>query len=165
VKPEEVGFAKVADRRYPLLLEAAKNARPAISFKVEWLVDTPSRESWVNYTQILRTSFTVGPDDDYDRERYYALERHLAEVEQTLWDGVPAYEVGDSCPRTGCGGVRHFLGREPLNGDRVALRIMRDLALYKDRDIGSSFTRMHEYISEFSLQVDPAYPLALPRAA
>jgi hypothetical protein len=61
--------------------------------------------------------------------------------------------------------VRHFLGREPLNGDRVALRIMRDLALYKDRDIGSSFTRMHEYISEFSLQVDPAYPLALPRAA
>jgi hypothetical protein len=165
VKPEDIGFENVGDYRYPLLRAALRDARPAISFKVEWLVDTPSRDPWVNYTQIVRTPFSVGPGDDYDREKYYALEQHLGEVERVLWDGVPDYTATEATPRSSCGGVRHYLGRDPHAGDRVALRVLRDVALYKNRDDGSSSVRTHEYISEFSLEVVPAPPLVFARVA
>ncbi len=149
---EDFPYATYADSKYPLLRIAASNQSKAHSYKVEWLCDSPEeREVWVNYTQIFRTPFT--PTDDSDRELYRALERHLQDVEDTLWHGTPNYNASGAHPIGFCGGVLHYLGRPPLYEDHISLRVMQDLILLKDRGEGSSV--VHEFLSEISLEVRP----------
>ena len=148
----EYPFASVADDRHPLLRIAAREMRPAHSVKVEWLMESldGEREIWENFTQIVRTPFT--PRDDTDRDLYRALDRHLEDVENTLWYGKPSYDLNQ--PLTTCGGALHYLGRPPLYADQFFLRPLRDLVLLKDRGAGA--TIVHEFLSEFSLEVRPA---------
>lgn len=153
-------FAQYADERFPLLQRAVRETGPLATYTVEWIGDWSLRGDnedglWRNYGQIVRTPFT--PRDDTDRDLWLALDRHLQTVENTLWDGVPSYTTncGNGHPLGTCGGVRHYLGREPVETDEIILRIMQDCVLLAYRS--ESKTRpVHEFLSEFSLQVSPA---------
>lgn len=147
-------FAKYADSRYPLLQIAAENGHMAGSCKVDWLVDGPDgRETWVNFTQILRTPFT--PDEHGERALYTALEKHLRDAENVLWYGIPSYNAKGRSPVGSCGGALHYLKRNPLRADRFALRVLQDMVLLQDRQTRDS-APVGEFLSEFSLEVIPA---------
>lgn len=156
---EDFPYAQYADSKYPLLQIAAANTGSASSYKVEWLPDL-NGEPWVNFTQIVRTPFKPSPDPYIaERDKWRAHESHLQDVENILWHGVPSYERKGrgGYPLHTCGGALHYLGREPLQADTFSLRIMQDCVLLMDR--GAVGQRVDEFLSEFSLEVRPAWPI------
>ncbi len=156
-RKEDFPFAQYADDKYPLLKIAAANQQRASSYKVEWLVDGQWDNRWENFTQIFRTPFTPDPESG-DREMWRALERHLQDVENALWFGNPSYvsssERHHGHPIGTCGGALHYLKREPLSADTFVLRVLQDCVLLKDRGVAAN--RVDEFLSEISLQVNPA---------
>lgn len=133
--------------KFPLLERATKNIRPARSTKVEWVsrnhkVGTRPA-AFSNYTQITRTPFDTASMTASD-----ALRKHLESIEQTLEHGVPSYDAVNALAT--CGGYRHYLGRDLRRRDKLTFRPLRDLAY---RDCGNS---TFEWLTEFSLQVEPA---------
>lgn len=150
----DVPLATVADGKTPLLRYLLDNEpEQARSYKIEWLVDTPKREAWCNYTQIVRTPWRELTERNYWRK----LDEHLADIEAVLWHGVPSYNTSDRSPVHTCGGVLHYLGRAPVKCDYIRLWLLRDLA-YRETDNRNGFP-VAEFITEFSLSVEPANPL------
>lgn len=148
---DDLGLASVVDGRTPLLNYLIGNhPETARSYKIEWLVDTPKREAWCNYTQIIRTSWKNRTERNYWRK----LDEHLADIEAVLWHGVPSYDTSGQHPVHTCGGVLHYLGRPPVRCDYVQLWLLRDLVYREHNDGGVA-----EFITEFSLLVEPANPL------
>jgi hypothetical protein len=151
-------LAVYATSRQPLLQFAAADQRPATSYHIEWLAPSPTaprvfgrRE---NFCQIFRTTFKDGGSE---RNMWLALERHLDTIEQTLWDGIPSYGM-DVHPIGMCGGVLHYLGREPTSADTIRLRPLQDCVLLYNRGDGypdDPALETHEFLTELSLEVVP----------
>lgn len=143
---EPLDYAKVdLGDSYPLLREALKDQRPAYNTKIEWRTDHGEA---FNYCQIVRTPFRRRSD----LSQGLALARHLRDIENVLWDGVPSLEGYVST----CGGVRYYLGRDPFVGDRISFRPLRTTILRLDVGLSGEDD---EYLTEFSLQVIPAASL------
>lgn len=152
----------------PLLKIAAENARPAYSVSLEWLVnyfDGGELKHRVlrNFTQIMRQPFSVREGQTFGEAMKEAGEKILHDAELTLWYGKPSRDYSDTWPVTTCGGVMHHLKRRPYENDFIALRELRPLILRRDVMDG-----VHEWLWEFSLQVNPGHyersmkPIALP---
>lgn len=137
------------EHEFPLLARSLVGAKPALSPTIEWLTedDAGGLRAERNECQILRATCkygfgaNLGVRYQYEQE---ALTEFLGDVEKILWDGVPHYDDSRGYPLRMCGGVRHFLGRDPIDGDKITLLILRDLIRRDDDDGG-------EWIAEFSL--------------
>lgn len=116
-KFEEVVY-ELGEERWPLLARALEERRPALSTKIEWLVDeygpelTISRRAKHNFTQIFR---------DAD------LEALLDRLEFELRRGRRSFNVETPQPFPTFGGVYEILGRWPTERDTVRLYVLRDL--------------------------------------
>lgn len=176
---EEVGLSASVDGReseFPLLARSLKNATPAYNTKVEWLVRTNKNPAtWFNWTQIVRTPFGVtnagmasnmyGGGNLWEDTKAKMLQKHLGDIETTIRDGrlfrrIDYYfdeESGEWYPveTRGMGGVKFFLRREPIEKDYISLRILRD-CFFWDEGTPDFDGRQAEFISEISLQVQPA---------
>jgi hypothetical protein len=151
-RTEAFPFAEYATMKTPLLQYATQDQRPANSTTIEWLTDVYT-EPQKNHTQIVRTPFLGG-----ERDKWAALERHLKTVEDILWFGKPSRSFDGSYPLVTCGGVLHYLRREPLYADVIRLRPLQDLVLLYDRGPDGK----HEFLSEFSLEVIAAPKIRRP---
>lgn len=154
-RTETFPLAEHADPwRHPLLSRAAANQRPATTCKIEWLGEDAQPE--VNYLEIFRRIFK---NDGTERGKWFALERILDDIERALWVGVPRYNPSDAQQIARCGGVRHYLGRDPLETDEIALRVLLDCTLLlRDDNEGG------EFLAEVSLEVKSARPVRRPAA-
>jgi hypothetical protein len=117
------------------------------------------------YDQPAEQGSSRDPGEDEDRED--ALVRALGEVESILWHGVPGYHSGSGvAPRATCGGVLHYLGRDPVPEDKLSLYVIRDLQYrqYAKPDTSTGgpreMTDTCEFLAEFSLQVKPGAAVA-----
>ena len=139
---------------FPLLRCALRNQKPAHSTKIEWIVDRPEGEveTLENYCQIVRTPFE--PEQGDELELGLWLYEHLKAIENVLWFGEPARAGWTKT----CGGVLYFLGRDPLPGDHIAFRPFRETRLLLNRGVDGD--PLHEFLTEFSLQVTPSLTIA-----
>jgi hypothetical protein len=162
----------------PLLELALKDATPARSVKVEWLIDrmkdgAVEHRVWHNYTQILRRPIRPKwlPEktrlETFTEATRRAGNEILDDAELTLWYGKPRRYISAGHLLTMCGGVYHYLRRRVYENDTVQLRDLSGLTLRDFRtfdDVGAT----GEWLWEFSLQVIPGHyqrgmkPLFLP---
>jgi hypothetical protein len=161
----------------PLLELARRDAAPARSVKVEWLVDrfedgAVKTRSLSNYTQILRQPIRPKLKDDGRLETFAeaakrAVEQILDDAERVLWYGRPIRDFSGSHPFSMCGGVLHYLRRRLYENDTVSLRELRPLTLVDYRSLYDTHAD-GEWLWEFSLQVNAGHyqrgmsPVCLP---
>lgn len=157
---------------FPVLKRAVADMGPAYSTEVEWIYKNRlgRRIAKKNYTQIIRTPYTItgtmvaAKPEVIQQIRRQALKHHLKSVEEILRVGVPFKSVPPKPwhlmteedwmtyrPMQTMGGARHFLGRMPQKGDTFSLRVLRDLALYLNRQHNDSDSITDEWLSEISL--------------
>lgn len=156
---------------YPLLAHASKYAFDVHSAEIRWLEDRFIENEWrteanSNKTQIFRNPFRLEYKDDAEtiqKKMRGAYTEHLRAIEVTLWDGKIYEGRGYQC----MGGVLEYLGRNPLQGDRVELGVLRDMTLLRDRQ-PNEVNLYHdfpyedcEFLSEITLKVIPSHVLAV----
>lgn len=167
------------EQEFPLLARALAASVPAKSCKIEWIGAGGVVQE--NYTSILRYPYQQSAEQgsasrgEDTRPPAESLTEFLRGVEVTLWDGMPTIESG-KWYRTTCGGVRHFLGRDPQGDDSIILRPLREPFMWTwthdfvddetgavvgyDSDRPAHWVEkeqpLYEWLAEFSLEVTPA---------
>ncbi len=149
LKPPYITYLRWRDlidpAKFPTLARAAENEYTPTNPKIEWVVGD---ETWTNYCSIFRVPYR---DGDHAKHR----DEFLGYIEEALVDGVPHREGHILM----VGGYRHYLGRDLVDGDEIALASLRgpqrrvidqdQWGVYYDDPI-------HEFLAEVSLRVIPA---------
>ena len=163
-----IGFGRVLKGReheFPILAKALVGAEPANSTSIEWqdgYTDDGCLLIRKNYAQILREPFqafdgteVARRDFDHraaaDKRAAMALDKFLNQVEDVLVHGRASRTESGAAT---CGGVRFFLQRDAVSGDKLTLRILRDLTWLTNRQPRDADRREDEWLAEFSLQVE-----------
>jgi hypothetical protein len=152
--------------RYPLLAYALAHKGPPTKTTEIKMLMPPKEEGGLEYTvsnycQIVRCPGELrwpggGGAQTIDELRERQFEEMCHAMERTLWDGK-AHDgrVGLQIPLRYCGGVRDLLGRDPVPGDVIALRFLREPVWRVSRYLGDPPQTIGEWIVEFTLVALP----------
>jgi len=150
-------------RECPLLERASRRTTMAHSTKIEWLLDVSDpqelgRQGTMtvrhehNYTHIFRNPWS--PNSPREGQTYDSvLTDHVRAMEHQLWHGRPQLDVA-RCIST-CGGVYHYLGRNPNALDRIELYVLRPTVYLYEEHPEAPRLDMAEFLTEISLLVMP----------